>query len=152
MSRPPGLTYGRAAMFGVLVALVLTVCAGAYLYVARYGIGSPPAAGEIADPASEAERLKRISGLLIILLIAALLILLFVIGCYLVIRVGGFVRTPLGGKPTKYVNAWQNYRLTDEQIAAATTEYPADDDADDPPIDPDARPSDPDSEHPTSEN
>jgi len=73
-----------------------------------------------------------------------LFILLFVIGAYLVIRVGQFVaREQVGGKTTAYVDAWQNYRLTDEQISAATEEPKPDRDSNDRPTDPDAPPSGP---------
>lgn len=125
MAKLRSQTYGRAAMIGVLVGLLLLVSAGAYVYVARFGpqVFSPTA---IDDPALEAQRLTRLTVLLTILLISALLILLFVLGSYLLIRIGRIVQRPLGGKPTEYVDAWSRHHVTDEQIAAATSEpeYP----------------------------
>ena len=109
-------------MLGVLLALLLTISAAVYVYVARYGTGSPPGLLGGGDPAAEEQHVHRLPILLIILLISALLLLLFVIGSYLVIRIGHIIRTPVGGKPTPYVDAWQSYRVTDEEIAAATAE------------------------------
>ncbi len=142
MPRTPGTSYGRAAMLGVLISLLLTICAGVYLFVARYGTESLPGGLGMRDSAAEAPRLARIT-LLTILLISALLILLFVIGCYLFIRIGRIVRNPMGGKPTPYVDAWKNYRLTDEQIAAATAEHEPDDEDRDGSAGPDSTPPEP---------
>jgi hypothetical protein len=125
MPRSPGPTYGRAAMLGVLIALVLTVSAGVYMFMARYATDALPEDPLAADPQAELQQVKRLILLLTILLISCLLILLFVVGSYLLIRVGRFVRQPVAGKPTEYVDAWQQYRLTDEQIAAATAEPPS---------------------------
>jgi len=124
MSRTPGPTYGRAAMFGVLIALVLTITAGVYMFIERYPTDALTAAPLMLDPQAEGLRVKRLVLLLTILLISCLLVLLFVVGSYLLIRIGRFVRKPVAGKPTEYVDAWQQYRLTDEQIAAATAEPP----------------------------
>ncbi len=122
MTRSPQTSYGRAAILGVLIALVLIVCAGVYLFMARFGVTGAGAA--LGDPELESRRLARLTILLTILLVSALLILLFVVGAYLVIRAGRIIRSPLAGKPTEYVDAWKHYRLTDEQIAAATAEHP----------------------------
>lgn len=131
MTHQPPRSYGRAALLGVLIALVLTVCAAVYVYVARYGTSGLTVSVGLDDPDAEKQRLARHMTLLLILLVSALLILLFVIGAYLVIRVGRIVRTPVGGRPTEYVDAWQSYRLTEEQIAAATSEPPNTADEDD---------------------
>jgi hypothetical protein len=95
-----------------------------YILVARHG-----GRGGVAGIASEGDATELLSEarwlatLLTLLLISALLILLFVLGAYLIIRIGQFVaRERVGGTPTAYVDAWQKYRLTDEQIAAATSE------------------------------
>jgi hypothetical protein len=115
-------SYGRAAIIGVVVSLVLLICAGVYAFLAQ----SANSATELGlfDPAAEQHYLKRKILLLTILLVSALLILLFVIGCYFVLRIGGLVRRPVAGAPTPYVDAWRGYRITDEQIAAATAEPP----------------------------
>ncbi|MCK4342941.1 MAG: hypothetical protein KAY37_14605 [Phycisphaerae bacterium] len=148
MTRKPGPSYGRAAMFGVLIALLLTICAGAYLIVARRGVENLPVG--IDDPEAENYRVARLTVLLTILLISALLILLFVLGCYLLIRVGRIVRRPIAGQPTPYVDAWKGYRLTEEEIAAATTEHPPDDEPGGGAAEPDSPPSDPDPQPPSS--
>jgi hypothetical protein len=117
--------HGRTATLIVLVILLLTVCATVYLYIAQHKLDQTPTG---LDPEAEYARIQHLIILITILLISALLILLFVVGAYLLIRVGRLVtRGPLGGKPTAYVNVWQQYRVTDEQITAATQEPPADD-------------------------
>lgn len=123
MSRPPG-SYGHAAMLGVLAALLLLITAGVFLFMSRYGAEVPSSELALTDPAADARRVARDTILLTILLISALLILLFVVGCYLVLRVGRIVRRPTAGGPTPYVDAWRSYRLTDDQIASATAEEP----------------------------
>ncbi len=119
---------GHAATLLVLLMLVLMTCAAVYVVVARIGQG-PPALGPLRDdPGDEAAimlRTQQLTVLLTILLISALLILLFVLGAYLLLRVGRIIaRERLGGRPTTYVDAWGSYRLTPEQIARATAEEP----------------------------
>lgn len=146
MSKPTGPTYGRAAMFGVLIALLLAIGVGVYMVLARFGSPTVPMATAADAAEEENQRLARLSAMLTILLISTLLILLFVIGCYLVMFVGRVLRKPVADKPTNYVDAWRQYRLTDEEIAAATAEHPRDD----PQVDrgdPDEPPENPDSEH-----
>jgi hypothetical protein len=146
MSPLPSSTYGRAAVLLVLGILALTTCAAVYVFFAQRGHapavpGTITGDGDVERVAADARRLVT---LLTILLISALFILLFVVGAYLVIRVGQFVaRDRVGGKTTAYVDAWQNYRLTEEQIAAATEERKPDRDSNDRPADPDAPPSGP---------
>jgi hypothetical protein len=58
-----------------------------------------------------------------ILLGAALAMLTFAIGAYIFIGVGRAVSRPAAsGEPTKYFDAWGQYRVTDRQIRAATEE------------------------------
>jgi hypothetical protein len=114
------LSTGRAALLLVLIGLLLTVAAGIYLFFAHNPGGLAPS----SEPAAGIGE-KRQFALLLLLLISALLILLFVLGAYLLINVGRLIaRDRVGGKPTVYTDAWQNYRLTDEQISAATSEDP----------------------------
>ena len=114
------LSTGRAALLLVLVGLLLTVAAGIYAFFAHSPGGDAPS----SEPAAGMSE-KRQFALLLLLLISALLILLFVLGAYLLINVGRLIaRDRVGGKPTVYTDAWQNYRLTDEQISAATSEEP----------------------------
>lgn len=92
-----------------------------------------PAASQPAAPAVvaaeetripvEPSHIRQLSYMLAVLLVAALLILLFVISLYLISRIGrALLRKPVGGRPTPYVDAWSQYRLTDEEIEEATRE------------------------------
>ena len=133
MPAPTRSNYGRIVTGAVLSALLLTVAAIVYVYMARHG-GTVVIDGLTNE---EREQLKlqeatRLVTLLTILLTSALLILLFVIGTYLVIRAGQFVsRDRVGGRPTDYVDAWSEYRLSDEQLFAATDEGKSGDDSGD---------------------
>lgn len=130
MSDSPRPSYGRAAVLGVLIALLLTVSVAVGLFLSHYGRNEtlPLLQGNV-DPA--VAKAVQLTVLLTILLISALLILLFVVGSYLLIRVGRLLaKSTVGGKPTPYVDAWSSYRLTDEQIAAATAEQAPDDHTD----------------------
>jgi hypothetical protein len=123
----PRPIYGRLATLLVLGVLLLTVSATLYVFLAQPGTSPPPG----ADVQTEGD-LQRLSGaarrsvtLLTVALVSALLILLFSIGAYLVIRVGQFVaRERIGGEPTAYVDVWSHYRVSEEEIAAATDEEP----------------------------
>lgn len=118
------LLSGRVMTAIILAALVLMVCAAAYLIFANAPAAEPLHFADEAE-AVRALELRRLTVLLTMLLLAALLIMLFVLGAYLLIRVGRLVartRSAVGGKPTEYVDVWSQYRLTEEQIAAATGE------------------------------
>lgn len=131
-------SHGRTATLLVLSVLILTVCGTIYVLVGHSTM-PPPETTDIAsdqEAAIATREARRLVVLLTILLGSALLILLFVVGAYLLIRVGHYVsRDRLGGHPTQYVDVWQNYRLSDEQISAFTTDDsqppPESDDADD---------------------
>lgn len=106
------------ALVVMLIALLVTVCVSMYLFLVRR---FSPAAGEMTPERFRAE----VTLLMTILLGAALLIIVFVIGAYLFIRIGQFVsEKPRPEQPTKYVDAWSQYRLTEEEIQAATDEEP----------------------------
>lgn len=131
-----GLTQGRSAMLVVLVTLILTLAGATYLmYMSEADTGTLPlsvsnASGGPTDSDTETRLFIKLS----ILLVSVLLIMLFVIGSYLLIRVGRSVAgKPVGGSPTEYVDAWASYRITDEQIESATAEtddISGDDDSD----------------------
>lgn len=125
MSSSPHPTSGRTALLLVLGALLLTVAGTVYIFFAQYGM--PPLAPQAPQTIDDAERIaaeaRWFVTLLTILLTSALLILLFVVGAYLVIHAGRVVaRERIGGKPTPYVDAWGQYRLTEADISAATGE------------------------------
>lgn len=150
MTSPRRSSVGRTVTLLVLGLLLVTVCATVYVFLARHrhpgpSVGVIASEEEIERAVAEA---KRLATLLTILLVSALLILLYIIGAYLVIRVGQAVsRQAVGGRPTRYVDAWAGYRLTDEEISAATTE---DHERDEPPPDLESGPSPP-PDQPSSE-
>ncbi len=121
---PPGRpSDGRIFTWFVLAGIGLLVAATMYLYLGR-AMYYPviPTEFDPADPVSAAQE-RRLKALLVLLLAAALLILVFVLGAYLVIRLGRAVtESSVGGKPTRYVDAWSRYRISDEQVTAATRE------------------------------
>lgn len=149
MSSPRHTSHGRTATLLVLGVLILTVCAGVYMLLARGGGPRPNAV--VDEGVLQLVRAQRLVTLLTILLISALLILLFVLGAYLLIHVGRFVaRDRVGGKPTDYVDVWQNYRLTEDEISAATQEDQPDDDGGERPPAPDSPAPDPNEPPPGS--
>ncbi len=120
---------GRTVVIITVSGLIVALAASSYvlfnksseLAAARNASSGAGAASPDAGPRhDEAWRLMyRVS----VLLAAVLLVLVFAIGSYLLIRIGRAITYKrIGGQPTKYVDAWGNYRLTDEQIAAATDE------------------------------
>ena len=109
----------------VLVALLATVCVALYVFLQRRL--RPSAARLAAGELTRESVLAELSLLLLVLLGSGLLILSFVVGAYLLIRVGRAVsQKPVGGQATEYVDAWSRYRLSQEQIQATTGEGPAD--------------------------
>lgn len=126
----------RAVTFAVAILLVLMVLAGVYVFFAQRQAPIPCILDD--DLTRQDRETKRLVALLTVLLVSALLILMFVVGAYFVIHIGQYIsRQRVGGKPTEYVDAWQNYRLSEADISAATDE-PADSSDD-----PDERPPPP---------
>ncbi len=60
--------------------------------------------------------------------LATLLVLtLFFVGLYLLLRFGRELKRPsVGGRRTPYVDIWRSYRLSEDEIARATHEQPGD--------------------------
>ncbi len=141
----PRPSHGRTVTLLVLTFLLLTVCATVYLSLSRWA--HPVATTDLTEEQLHVAEMRRFAMLLSILLMSALLILLFVVGAYLLINVGRVVgRERVGGKPTEYVDIWGKYRLTEEQISAATAE----DDRDNPHRRRPPPESPPDGERPTA--
>lgn len=140
--------YGRAAALGVFIALLIVLLLAFALYVAN-DMTRPPT-GEGEHGLSEATAYaKRLTLVLSLVLMSGLLLIVFLVATYFLLRAGRIARAPIGGHPTTYVDAWKQYRVTDEQIAAATEEPERDpgrerrrrdepDDTDDDRPDPDA--------------
>jgi hypothetical protein len=111
----------RTLTAAVLLLLLLVVLVALYLYLEERLRPLAPrvAAGELSGEAMRVEMFV----LLLLVLGAALLILVFVLAAYIVLRLGRAIADKrVGGQPTAYRDAWSEYRLTDEQIAAATSE------------------------------
>jgi hypothetical protein len=129
-------TWGRLAVILILAVLCCAVLATTYaLFVKSAAFSSAAQVSGPADaptgPGADQPRgvRRQLASRISLLLATVLVILAFVIGSYLVIRIGRVVtQRPVGGHPTRYVDAWSGYRLTDEEIAAATEEEPADQD------------------------
>lgn len=140
----------------MLILLLLLVGLSIYAYLAKHG---QPTIISVVDgdgkpPVDlQAQEARKASALLLMMVVSVLLILIFVIGSYLLIRVGRSLTDHSGrGKPTEYVDAWSQYRISDEEIAAATSEpmfdprrrKPADDADEEPPDDGPGPPTDDD--------
>ena len=109
---------GRLVVGSVLLVVGLIVLVVLYWAVGLAGMPVAP-----PEPQGEPVRLRRTAYALAVLLVALLLVLLFVVGAYLSLRLGRLVvEHRVGGKPTPYFDAWSQYRLTDDQIAEATRE------------------------------
>jgi len=103
----------RLAIGFVVVGLTLAAAGVWYIWWAGRERELPPFSRP-AHPEADA-----LHALLATLIVTLVLFLLFVIGSLVMVRAGrAFLVKPRSG-PTRYVDAWGNYRLTDEQIAAA---------------------------------
>lgn len=111
---------GRTALLIALAVLVLAVSAAALLAIRRYSTTPTPQADRPPIELEPAD-VRRLGALLAVMLLATVAILAFVVGAYLVMRVGRNLLTRnVGGPPTPYVDAWAQYRLSDERIAELT--------------------------------
>ena len=75
---------------------------------------TPLPAGPRSDP-------RRLAAVAQVLLWSLLILLAFVVGALLMIRVGRIFHRPTPQKRTRYVDAWSLHRLSDEQIAELTS-------------------------------
>lgn len=73
---------------------------------------------------------QRLAALARLLLASILILLIFVVGAILMMRVGRIVWRPAEPRPTRYVDAWSMHRISEQQIAELTRE-------DEPPTPPD---------------
>ncbi|MCG3127876.1 MAG: hypothetical protein CHACPFDD_02748 [Phycisphaerae bacterium] len=109
-----------------MAALLIALAAMAALFVSRRagsGILSTPPAVPVGGTPLETDVRQRLGLLLATLMAAALALAAFVIGSYMVIRIGRtLISRDVGGAPTRYVDAWSNYRISDDEIHAATHE------------------------------
>lgn len=113
------IRYGRWATLASLIVL-LGVVGGVLLIYAIHGFRvAPPAEGPLDVGAAEAHA-RRVTVLMMLVLASGLLLVLFIVGAYFLLRAGRGLRDADPHGPTLYVDAWGRYRLTDEQIRAAT--------------------------------
>jgi hypothetical protein len=105
----------RLAIVFVVVGLALSAVSIAYMIYA----GRPRSLPPLSVP-EEHPRITELNALYRMLLHSFLLFLAFLCGSYLMVRIG---RRVLERKParerTEYVDAWRNYRLTQDEIDTA---------------------------------
>jgi hypothetical protein len=122
--------HSRFAAGFVVIGLALSAFGVLYLFWTEVSVQSLPPPGKEAR-----QRAVQLSFELLFVIF-----MMFLIGSYAMVKVGRYMldRTP-AERSTDYVDAWGNYRVTDEQIKAATDQW---EDAGDkpPPADPDAGP------------
>jgi len=99
-----------------LVNQLVTTCSG----------GLPAPVGIVLDvnaaTLSDEDR-RQVAYLMLATLAALVTLVVFVLGVFIVKRMGARLRSQrVGGQPTKYVDSWSQYRLSDEEIDAATAE------------------------------
>jgi hypothetical protein len=128
MPAPRRLFPGGIAASIVLLLLLLTVSAGVYFALVRPSAAFAP----FTDGDEGLTRIhqgRRLSAILAVLLMSLLAILAFLVGAYLLIRIGrALVQKRVGGEPTQYVDIWSRYRISEQQIDDLTRESSADDD------------------------
>lgn len=127
-------TGGRAVLLLVLATLVLATSLAALLAIWRFTSRAPRTPADRPPIELEAGDIRRLGALLAVMLLATIALLAFIVGAYLVMRVGRtLVARNVGGAPTEYVDAWARYRMPDERIAELTSdEPPSGDDSDRP--------------------
>lgn len=113
----------RACAIPVLLALAMTVATGAMPASAPSSAPTTQAAGAARAASTRLEGEKRLMLLYLVLATTAAGLLAFVVISYVLMRI---LRRALPAKrsqrPSVYVDAWANYRLTPEQIDRATRE------------------------------
>lgn len=104
----------RLALLFVIAGVLLVT--SALLAVIR---DSDPASGA-ARPATELPAPQRIGVLVTVLIIIFLLFLGFLLGSFIIVRLGRYLKRERSRSQTAYVDAWSRYRVTQEQIDTAT--------------------------------
>lgn len=78
------------------------------------------------QPGAQPAAARQMRSLYTTLTVTLLLLLAFVVGTYVMVRVGrAIVRRPRRREPTRYVDAWTGYRLSEQEIERATGETSA---------------------------
>jgi hypothetical protein len=133
----------RLAVAFVVFGLALSALGFGYIiYTTGREYQLPPAAPPAGAP-EIAAKAHQINALLRLLLHSFLLFLAFLLGSYLIVRVGrSVVARRAERQRTRYMDVWSSYRLTQEEIDTATTGL--DDDFPPAPSAGDAQPDSPD--------
>lgn len=131
----------RLAITFVVVGLGLSAIGIAYMTYA----GRPRELPPISAPASESgveQNIEQLEALTRMMMHSFFLFLAFLFGSYLMVRIG---RAVLSRRPARtraaYVDAWSNYRLTQDEIDTASAQLDDDFPPDTPPRETDPRPS-----------
>lgn len=69
--------------------------------------------------------------LLLLILLILLLLIVFGVGIFIMLRIGSRLKQREPAQPTEYTDAWSQYRLTEEEVAAATDDLPTPEDRQD---------------------
>jgi hypothetical protein len=78
--------------------------------------------GTAGSSISDADR-RNVAYLMMATLAALLTLVIFIVGVFVVKRLGMRLKNfRVGGEPTPYVDTWSQYRLSEEEIAAATAD------------------------------
>jgi hypothetical protein len=110
--RPPS----RLAAGFVIVGLTLSAIGIAYIIYAGRERELPPISAPEPDP-----RIEQLHALLTLLMLSFFLVLVFLLGSYLMVRIGrGLLARKRLRHRTEYVDGWGSYRLTQDQIDSAT--------------------------------
>lgn len=78
-------------------------------------------------PELSPEDQREVSYLMLATLAAMVTLMIFVLGVFIMRRMGARLRRMrVGGEPTPYVDTWSQYRLSEDEIEAATAENESD--------------------------
>ena len=107
---------GRLAFLLVLVVLAMTSALAAYVMFVKLRelpIVAPPPGSSGLDPT------QKLAVVMMTVLATVLAILAFVVGAYLFIRIGrSLTERRVSDGPTEFVDAWSNYRVSQDELDA----------------------------------
>lgn len=131
MNRNP--THSRVALSFVIVGSLLSLGGLLYLQYLNRERSLPILEREFPSlrptaPTPTADDASRVAALYDTLTLTFLIFLTFLVGSFVLIRAGRFLRrVRSASQPTAYVDAWSGYRLSTEDIEAALRRYEAND-------------------------
>jgi hypothetical protein len=111
----------------ILAAAIITLVVATQLVLAPAPASSGVDAATQPGPRVMTPESRRDIYRLAVGLITLLLLTLFFMAVYVLTRIGRALKQPsVGGQPTVYVDAWSQYRLSDEAVEQATHEADTD--------------------------